>query len=422
MLDKIKNKAYKTLRWSERYTKTDMVYLAKGGSWLSGYQVLSSAAAFLLAIAFANLLPKEIYGQYKYVLSIVGIFTILTLPGITTSLVRSVARGFESSYLPALRAQIKWGLLASLGSILLAGYYYLQGNVSLTFSFLIAAIFLPLMDPLSLYGSLLIGQKKFRLYSVYNIIVKIIATICIAVALFLTNNIFIILFAYFFSYTITRFIFSKISLKQINTNTEKDSETIRYGKHLTVIEIINTLAAQLDKVLTFHFLGAAQLAIYSFALAAPEQIKSVLRNISSLAIPKFAENSPTEIKKTIFSKMVKFAILIALIVLIYILLAKYLFMLFFPEYMESVIYSQVFSISLITAASILPSSFLKAQKAQTELYKLNIISPTITIILIAYFVYSYGLMGLIIAKVLGRVVNLSILIWLTKNFNPSKKT
>ena len=80
-MEKIKIKAYNLLRWSEKWTKTDMIYLARGGFWLTLGQVISSLSAFLLAIAFANLLPKETYGEYKYILSIASILAIPTLTG-----------------------------------------------------------------------------------------------------------------------------------------------------------------------------------------------------------------------------------------------------------------------------------------------------------------------------------------------------
>ena len=101
---KIKNRIYRLLRRSERHTKTDMVYLASGGFWLTVGQIISSAATFGLAIAFANLLPKETYGTYKFVLSIAGILTIFTLPGMVTSLTQAVARNFEGSVILALKA------------------------------------------------------------------------------------------------------------------------------------------------------------------------------------------------------------------------------------------------------------------------------------------------------------------------------
>ncbi len=52
--------------------------------------------------------------------------------------------------------------------------------------------------------------------------------------------------------------------------------------------LINALAGQLDKIITYHYLGASELAIYSFAVAMPEQIKGIFKNLNTLAFPKFS--------------------------------------------------------------------------------------------------------------------------------------
>src|SRR5690606_14131318 len=61
------------LRQSEKYTKVDMVYLASGNFWLTTNRVVGIGTGFMLTLAFANLLPPEIFGQYKYILALAGI-------------------------------------------------------------------------------------------------------------------------------------------------------------------------------------------------------------------------------------------------------------------------------------------------------------------------------------------------------------
>jgi len=77
----MKNRLVPFLRWSEKYTKLDMVYLTKGGFWMTLSQVSSNMLSLLLVIAFANLLPKETYGLYRYILSLAGMLNSLSLTG-----------------------------------------------------------------------------------------------------------------------------------------------------------------------------------------------------------------------------------------------------------------------------------------------------------------------------------------------------
>lgn len=51
MLHTLQHRIYKLLRWSQRYTRTDMVYLAKGGTWLS----LAQGVATLAGLARAGI-------------------------------------------------------------------------------------------------------------------------------------------------------------------------------------------------------------------------------------------------------------------------------------------------------------------------------------------------------------------------------
>ncbi len=400
----IKEKIYRFLRKSEKYTKTDMVYLAKGGFWLTFGQIISSLSVFLLAIAFANLLPKETYGTYKYILSLLGLLAIPTLSGMGTAITRSVAQGNDGSFLPALKLKIRWGLFGGLTSLGLSGYYYFQGNIELMFAFLISAIFIPFMDSFALYGSLLQGKKKFEVSSKYGISIKIIASLSIFITLYFTKNLFAILFVYLASYTLLRLILLKLSLKYIE-NKKEDPDTISYGKHLSLMSVIGVVASQIDKLLAWHFVGPAELAIYSIAVAMPEQIKGVFKNVGILALPKFAEKSSEEIKKNIYKKMWQFFIVLILIVTAYWFLAPIIFKLLFPQYLGSVFYSQVFGLSLVLLAFInLGDVYLKSQHKQKELYKINIYSSIIQIFLLFIFIYYFGLWGVIFARILYRLI------------------
>lgn len=414
MTENTQTKIYNFLRWSEKYTKTDMVYLAEGGFWLTIAQIISSAAAFLLAVFFANFLPKEVYGTYRYVLSMAGILAIFSLPGINASLVQAVARGFEGSFLPALKTRIRWGIMAGLSSLALAGYYFLNNNSTLTFSFLIAAVFLPLMDPFGIYESLLSGRKNFKILTKYGVASQIIACLSLISVLFFTKNLYLIIFAYFASWTLSRYIFLRLVLNKFKPNENQDPSTIGYGKHLSLMTVITTIADYFDNLIIFHFLGAAGVAIYSFAVAPPEQIKSLLKNINILALPKFSQKPKEEIQKTIFSKSMRLAAVIAIIVAIYIFAAPFLFHIFFPTYQQSVVYSQLFSVSLIAVVLLIPYTALQSQTAKKELYLYNTLTSALQIGLLIVLVYYFGILGAILSRMIMRFAGLGFSFWLLK--------
>ncbi len=410
MREKIKKISYNLLKRSEKWTKTDMIYLAEGGFWLTAGQIVSSASAFLLAIAFANLLPQEVYGNYKYVLSLAGILAIPTLSGINTAIVQAVARGYEGSVIPALKTKIKWGLLGGLAGLGLAFYYYLNDNNVLAISFLIVAIFTPIMDPLILYRSYLKGRKKFKKLSKYNIYNNIIASIIIVAVVYFTKNLFLIIISYFLANIIIRLILTMITIYKEDLNANKDKETILYGKHLSFMTMFNKGSSYVDKLLIFHYIGAPELAIYSIAVAPVEQLRAMTTNINILALPKFSSTKIENIKKTLKSKIFKMMAILTLIALVYIFLAPFIYKIFFSQYLESIIYSQVFAISLILTGPIgILLVLLNAKKKKAMLYQYNIAKPVIKIILLFVFVKYLGIMGIIIATILSYIFELIFL-------------
>ncbi len=404
-MERIKSKLHSILRSSEKYTQTDMVYLAKGGWWLFILQATISSSSLIIAIAFANLITPETYGKYKFVLSFFSILSIFTLPGVNTALIRTIAQGVKVSYSKLLKTKIKWGLMSSISSISISAYYFINQNNELAISFLIISLFLPLFSSLEIYQSILNGKKDFKNLALYQIIVQAISVLIMLITVYFTKNLFVILFSYFIPITITRiFIFIKINKNHLGN--ENNVDIISYGKSLTMMDVLSLISAHLDKILIFTFIGSAQVAIYSFAMALPDQFKSLISKISTLALPKFAEKDISEIKKTIWKKLFIYMFFLFLASLIYILISPFIYKMFFPKYPDAIFLSQVFSISTVALAVLIPIDIMKALQKTSELYYYYTITAIIKIILLFIFVYFFGVMGAILAWVFTRFFNL----------------
>lgn len=412
MIQALKNKTYGFLRKTEKYTKTDMVYLASGGFWLSMKTVLAMVAAFGLSVAFANLLPKETFGEYKYVFSLFGLLAIPTLLGMGSAVTKSVAQGYDGTTIAALKIKMRWGLWGSAASVAIALYYFLQGNVILAGSFAIVAVFLPFIDTLNLFNAITTGKQLFKVSIIYEAVIQVSTAVIIITTLFFTNNLPIILLAYFISYTAIRFIVFHIVIKKHTKNNNVDHNALTYGKHLSVMEVLGVISGTLDSILLWQFLGAGPLAVYSFAKAIPTQINGVLKKLVTLALPKFAQRDFQEIKKTLFHKMVVLFLIIAVIVIAYIIAAPFIYHTFFPQYTDAILYSQVLAVSLLLFPQKFIATAFQAHTRKKALYISSTITPIVRIILAIALIPSFGIMGAIFTEIGARAFNALVILYI----------
>ncbi len=404
-MNDLKNSAFRSLKWLERYTKTDMIYVAKGGFWLGIGQFVASGSAFLVSLALSNLISPETFGLYKYVLSIYSLLAISTLSGMDSAVTQAISRGFDGTFIVGVREKVKWGFWGSVLSALLSIYYFSQQNSILGICFLIISAFVPFIESLDMYNSLLWAKKLFDAQSGYGVIKKIISLVSITVTVFLTKNLYILVAVYFISILIPNyFIYLRVIKKNID-NEKIDSEAIGYGKNLSTINIIRLISNELDKILVFHYLGAVNLAIYSLAMAPTDQIKGLLKNVNSLAFPQLARRNSEEIKKVFKSRILILSGITISIVIAYIIAAPVFYKIFFPKYLDSIIYSQIISLSLV--GGVLISFFytiLESQKAQKELYQYNLYESIVGILILFPFIFYFGIWGAISSRIINRII------------------
>ena len=410
----IKQKIYNFLRWTEKYTKTDMVYLAKGGFWLTLSKIIGIIVSFLLSIAFANLLSKNSYGTYKYVLSIAGILSVAALPGLNIALSRAIAKGREGIIKEAIKTKIKWSFLGFLASAILAAYYFYKNNFTLGAGFIIVALYIPLSEGIAVYGSYLQGKKSFKALSLANIANRIFTTTAIITALFISKNPLIIILAFFSSSAFIQLFLMWLVFRKQQLNKETDSETINFGKHLSLMSIIGSISNQFDKIIMWHFFGATQLAVYSFSLAPLNQLRTMLRSFGTLSLPKMAEKDKDTLKRTLPPKILKFSLILTGPTLLYILLAPYLYRLAFPQYLEAVKYSQILALSLLFYPASLIGTALTAQAQKKHLYIIRTLNPAVKMAMMAIFIPLWGIYGAVASLLLSKAANLCILFILFK--------
>ncbi len=404
MIKTAKEKLRQLLAWSEKHIKTDMTYVAKGGSWLALGNIVSSGASFLLSVAFANLFPKESYGIYRYVFSVIGVTSALALTGMDAALTQAVARGFDGTLQKSFRDTFLWTVGTSIMVSGIGIYYFLSGNHTLGWGLIIAAISTPLIKSANLFNGFLAGKKDFSRKTRYGLFYDLFPVALLIVTLFFTDSVLVMLCVYFISYMFVAVVLYMLTLRVYTPKGPYDPTARQYSIHMSAMNILGTISFQIDKIIMFHYFGAAQLAVYSFSLVIPQQLKQVQKLLGTLVFPKFSEWNMAVIKQNIWRKSAWVFLIMFLVVICYVVAAPFIFTTFFPQYIDSTTYSQFYALTLLLTPAIFFKQALYAHKQVKNLYFIQVFPPLLKIVLLLIIIPQFGILGAVLTLVFIDIV------------------
>lgn len=396
----MKQKILTILKWSEKYTKTDMVYLASGTFWGNLNAIIVTGLSFSASVLFARYFSKEEYGMYQFTLSIASLIGATTLSGMNSAVTRAVARGHEGELKHSVKYQLIAGIIPFIIGLGIAGWYLLHGNTALAIAFSCIALFLPLNNAFNTWLAYLGGKKIFRIGAYYGMANNTVNYTAILLTIYFARNFLWVIVANYTIAFISCFIIYKLVLRKFPPNEERDLETIPYGVHLSFMGILGTFASQLDSLLVFHFIGPAALAVYSFATLLPEKLAGILKFIPNLALPKLATLNELQVRHVIFKKLWMVIILISVTAIAYASVAPLIFTTFFPKYTESIQLTQLYSLSFFSIVVLMVQTILVSQRKTKELYAVNVTIPIVRALLMIVLMYYYGIWGLLWAQIL----------------------
>jgi O-antigen/teichoic acid export membrane protein len=393
MHSKLLQRSLSLVDYFSKVFRIDLRYILKGGSFLGTTQVTSAIISFLLTLAFANFLPQDVFGTYKYVLATYALLAIFSLPGLDTSIVETVSKGHHGAFLHSVKTKFKWGFIGTLASFLYAGYHFYSGAAELGWVFILVGCFMPFMEALSTYGGFLNGDKKYAFWSLTDFLNQVISASALFVAMYFSDSIFVLLTAYFVSYIFIKSIFVLYINKKYVLNTSFDPTYLNYGKQMTWFQIVTRGVASIDSLVLFHFLGPVQVAIFSIANAIPQRVQSVFKLTGTLSFPKYANVDEKTLSRTLPKKMILFGLIIFFVCLVYIALVPYFFKFFFPKYLASTPYTQLLIFYNLSAITYPFSSYLNAHRKVKENYTIAIVSFVVKALTLIILVPIYGVWG-----------------------------
>jgi len=395
---------------AERVLKTDISYVLRNGGWLLTGQIIVALFGFGLTIAFANLLPQQEYGVYKFIIAAGGLLAAIRLSGIRLAVTQAVARGAYGTVRHGLYLASRWNSLLILLSLAVALYYYLNENHTLAIGILLIGIYNAVVGALRVYRGYLAGTEQFRAGTIHDLVSTSIGSLGVLIALLYTDNVLILLAIGLFLPLTAIAWFSYRTFKIIPKDTPTSHSAISFGKHTSAQNVLLAASVHLDKVVLFQWLGSVELAVYAFALLIPDQVAGLFKSVLGIAVPKFARKEKGDMRQSIRTKIWQLTLLIAVPIGLYVLLAPYIFTFVFPAYVQAIWYSQIIILGLIMLPAVhLLTVYFDALQANRTLYKIKVSSSVIKITLILICTWTLGLLGAVIALLLARAAALMIL-------------
>ncbi len=403
----------KVKEYGKKY-QLDITYIIKNGFWVYLRQAIALITGLATSVAFARLLSKEIFGQYNFILALLAIFSLFSVPGLNTAVLQSVARGYDTSYKRAVKTRFLWSLLG-IPALLGAGlYYYYHDTQIIGICLMMSSIFFPLLNAPNAWDNFLQGKKRFDLSTKYGSLYAIINAAVIIIILFLSPGDLVLIFVtYLTSNTfLTSLLFLK-SLKYIE-NSADDKECIRYGYLITTTNIVGIIAKNIDRILVGSLLGASELAVYVIALAIPTRIKDILKLPLIPFTPKLCQDG-IEMEQ-VLEKLKRLVLPLALILLagsaLYLLFIDDAILLLFggDKYIDSIVYSRVLLLYiLISPFHAFVSSFAIAKKNKKAIVIAFNIFTLLHLFIKGSFIYLWGIMGAVWALIIGMAVQALII-------------
>ncbi|GEM_PF-1940296 len=381
-----------------RLLGTNVRFLARSATLVTISHGVSMLRGLITGYLVARLFPRELYGQYQFILSVVGAIAVCGLPNMGTALSRATARGEKGISLPVARIQFLISLLGSL--ILLAVIPLLPPERSALWPlFLLAAVIFPISQTAnSFFAGLTIGNARFdatlRANLAWSAIV-IVATL----AILLFHPSAILLYATVTVLPALAYLWYGRKLLPTQEAAASVRHIVRYGISLTVVSLPMTLSWYLDKLLITGLLGLNQLAIFSVALLMPEQVKVWAKELLPVSFALQATGEDNRERRLRLAGIVgRMTLLFAAGIVLYIFLAPFLFAILFPNYPDAVLLSQIFSLTLLAIPSTLIAQYMEAQAMLSALRRSQWLSSVVFVIATLTLIPAYGLLGAVIAR------------------------
>lgn len=387
----------------------------RNSSLLMLANIIVTGLALIRTPAMTWLLPKEDVGMIGVAGAWLAFILLLSLPGLDSATYHYVAKGSPWAFAVNLRYKIRWALLSLLAFFGGAGYWWWQGDTSLSLLFVIAGLFCPVVLGLSACSGTLSAHEKFGALFWYRIgesVTDFAGFIPLFFAVWWVNRGITFYAANQLATAVMLLIVAWWLLKQLPAaehrapNPQVEQEMLRYGQHLTLISALSVAQSQVDSLLVSAFLPLTVMADYAIATMASNQFKTLWGVYLSVRYPVFVR---LDVKRRRHRMLWEGGLVwlgFAGAGVLLVLVAYQLIPLLLPaSYSHSLPYIGWLTLAFVAQV---PGSFFevffRTEQNQRRQYQLRGVSAFVGVLLPALLISNWGGVGVAMGRVLAAII------------------
>lgn len=397
----MKRKVNDLIRYGSSKSGFDLNFLIKNSSWMLFNNIITVLVGVGISVIFARIATQEVFGLYSFLISILALLSILSMPGMNTAMFRGVSKGFDGTYKKGARFMF---FSSTIGLPILLGigiyhYYFVSEILGLCFMF--SSILFPLYYPPKVWINLLQAQEKFREFAIYNSILSIIRLIIVASVIFISKGSLLPIFMSFILVDVSLNSFYFIKTLKFVRNDKVEEGWKSTGYKMLIPALFYQSYAHIDKVVLMSFFGAEKLAIYSIAAGTVTMVSGLLGGIVRVYSPKIYRTNTNDLVHVMKKRLVLIFFVSSLgLIILYLLLPFIIEILYSTKYSDSIVYAQAYLLMIPFYFLVSMSGGILFKDKKENFYSFSlVISGIVNVSLYVILIPSIGMMGGVIGSI-----------------------
>ncbi|HWQ99223.1 MAG TPA: oligosaccharide flippase family protein [Candidatus Methylomirabilis sp.] len=402
-----KSKRAELADWLTQTLKLDVRFYGRSFAFLSFGHASGVVRGIATTFLMARWLPKETLGEFRYVLALFGMAGVFAISGMSSSVIRAIAKGDTVVAHLAFRQVLKIAPLGTLALLVAAAERAWHGETNVAIALAVTAVAFTPYAVSGFYGHILTGQERIRDLTRLAVLNNLLFAAAFVIALRFNHDLLTVTLAYFGFDILIRGAFTWRELRRL-PKSGSAGDHLQLGHHLSAVGVFQTIATQLDQVLVQRFGGYSALASFSVATVIPEQIKDFANSVSGTLLQRMSRHEKTEahVRATRRHFWIAMAGSIA-IVAGYAVVAPFAVPWLFPQYRDAVLPSIVYALGLLALPAVVGLFFFQAHHEIKRLWRFYVTTTVLQVATNIALIPAFGGWGAIWSKTVTRLAGLS---------------